>query len=56
MTRLSRHRRVAGVLPQFIRNPTLGEGEFDVHVTVHRVKFLTIKPIRFTNFSNLFLE
>jgi len=28
----------------------------DVHVTVHRVKFLTIKPTRCTNFSNLFLE
>jgi len=30
--------------------------EFDVHVTVHRDKFLIIKPTRFTNFSNLFLE
>jgi len=30
--------------------------EFDVQVTVHRVKFLIIKPIRCTNFSNLFLE
>ena len=29
---------------------------FDVHVTVHRVKFLIIKPTRCTNFSNLFLE
>ena len=29
---------------------------FDVHVTVHRDKFLVIKPIRCTNFSNLFLE
>jgi len=28
----------------------------DVHVTVHRVKFLIIKPTRCTNFSNLFLE
>jgi len=27
---------------------------FDVHVTVHRDKFLIIKPIRCTNFSNLF--
>ena len=27
----------------------------DVHVTVYRVKFLTMKPIRCTNFSNLFL-
>jgi len=56
MTRLSRHRGVGGVLPQLIRNPTLGEGVFDLHVTVHRVKFLTIKPIRCTNYSNLFLE
>jgi len=29
---------------------------FDVHVTVHRDKFLIIKPTRCTNFSNLFLE
>jgi len=28
---------------------------FDVHVTVHRVKFLIIKATRCTNFSNLFL-
>jgi hypothetical protein len=27
---------------------------FDVHVTVHRDKFLIIKPTRCTNFSNLF--
>ena len=26
--------------------------EFDVHVTVHRDKFLIIKPTRCTNFSN----
>ena len=30
--------------------------EFQVHVTVHRDKFLTIKPTRSTNFSNLFSE
>ena len=30
------------------------ESVFDVHVTVSRVKFLIIKPIRCTNFSNLF--
>jgi hypothetical protein len=30
--------------------------EFDVHVTVHRVKFLIIKPTRWTNFPYLFLE
>jgi hypothetical protein len=30
--------------------------QFDVHVTVHRVKFLIIKPTRCTNFSNVFLE
>ena len=29
---------------------------FDVHLTVHRDKFLTIKPTRCTNFSNLFLK
>jgi len=30
--------------------------EFAVHVTVHRDKFLIIKPTRCTNFSNLFFE
>jgi hypothetical protein len=29
---------------------------FDVHVTVHRDKFLIIKPTRCSHFSNLFLE
>ena len=29
---------------------------FDVHVTVHRDKFLIRKPTRCTNFSNFFLE
>jgi hypothetical protein len=29
---------------------------FDVHVTVHRDKFLTTKSTGWTNFSNLFLE
>jgi len=29
---------------------------FDVHVTVHCVKFLIIKATRWTDFSNLFLE
>jgi hypothetical protein len=29
---------------------------FDVHVTVHRDKFLIIRPTRCTNFSKLFLE
>ena len=29
---------------------------FVVHVTMHCVKFLIIKPTRCTNFSNLFLE
>jgi len=29
---------------------------FDVHVTVHRDKFLKIKPTSCTNFSKLFLE
>jgi hypothetical protein len=41
----------------FFRNCGLYEGlEFDVHVTVHRDKFLIIKPTRCTNFSYLFLE
>jgi len=31
-------------------------GVSDVHVTVNRAKFLTIKPTRCINFSNLFLE
>jgi len=30
--------------------------EYDVQVTVHRDKFLIIKPTRCTNFSNLFLD
>ena len=30
--------------------------EFDVHVTVHRDKFLIIKPTKCTHFSYLFLE
>jgi len=29
-------------------------GVFEAHVTVHRDKFLIIKPTRCTNFSNLF--
>jgi len=29
---------------------------YDVHVTVRRVKFLIIKPTRYTNYSDLFLE
>jgi len=33
-----------------------GTGLFGVHVTVHHVKFLIIKPTRCTNFSYLFLE
>jgi len=28
--------------------------KFDVHVTVHRVKFLIIKPTRCTNFSQIY--
>jgi hypothetical protein len=30
--------------------------KFNAYVTIHCVKFLTIKPTRCTNFSNLFLE
>ena len=33
--------------PQLVANTT---NLFDVHVTVHRVKFLAIKPTRCTNF------
>jgi len=41
----------------FIHNEREGIRELsDVHVTVHRDKFLIIKPSRCTNFSNLFLE
>jgi len=32
----------------------IGKSDFDVHVPVHRDKFLIIKPNRCTNFSNLF--
>ena len=37
-------------------NASCTTGQFDVHVTVHRVKFLLIKPTRCDHFSNLFLE
>ena len=30
--------------------------DLDIHVTVHHVKFLIIKPTRCTNFSNIFLK
>jgi hypothetical protein len=30
--------------------------KFDVHVSVHRVEFLIIKPTRCTNYRNLLLE
>jgi len=30
--------------------------KFEVHVTIHRVKFVIIKTTRCTNFLNLFLE
>jgi len=30
--------------------------KFDIFVTVHRAKYLTIKPTIYANFSNLFLE
>ena len=36
------------------KNEVKVESKFDVHVTVHCVKFLIIKPTRCTNFSNLF--
>jgi len=37
-------------------NRKLNYIKFDVHVTVHRCKFLIIKPTICTSFSNLFLE
>jgi len=37
-------------------NSTSAYYKFDVHVTVHRVKFLIIKPTSCISFSNLFLE
>jgi len=46
--------QVATPYPQ--KHATTYYPEFDVHVTVHRDKFLIIKPTRCTNFSNLFLE
>ena len=41
---------------QNVQNEQYEIVEFDVHVTVHRNKFLIINTIRCTNFSNLFLE
>ena len=41
---------------QNVQNEQYEIVEFDVHVTVHRNKFLIINTIRYTNFSNLFLE
>ena len=40
----------------FCNTTTTHPSKFDVHVTVHRDKFLKIKPTRWTDFSNLFLE
>jgi len=37
-------------------NTTAVIDESDIHVTVHHDTFITIKPTRCTNFSNLFLE
>jgi len=34
---------------------TASIGKFNLHVTLHRDKYLIIKPTRFANFSNLFL-
>jgi hypothetical protein len=52
--------RSHGYLPPLkmwpISCPETSVHQFDVHVTAHRVKFLTIKPTRCTNFSNLFFE
>ena len=38
------------------KKQTLMWDKFEGHVTMHHDKFLTIKPTRCTNFSNLFLE
>jgi hypothetical protein len=53
------HTRMAmnGVWMDVLNKDTVTEANlFDVHVTVHRVKFLIIKPTRCTDFSNLFSE
>jgi len=39
-----------------VHKKNISHGVFAVHVTVHREKFLIIKPTRCTHFSNLFLE
>ena len=39
-----------------LRHSETNRWGFDVHMTMHRDKFLIIKPTRCTNFSNLFLE
>ena len=48
----------AWVMRSFVKlnKPRVRKNKFDVHVTVHRVKFLIIKPTRCSSFSNLFLE
>ena len=46
----------AGERPQTNALSLYYKHKFDVHLTVHRDKFLIIKPIRCTNSSNLFLE
>jgi len=40
-------------MPSFLNHVDISE-KSDIHVTVHRDKFLTIKPTRCTNLSNLF--
>jgi len=47
--------RHSALEPSYLQRTNTRFG-FNVHVTVHRVKFLIIKPTRWTNFSNLFLE
>jgi hypothetical protein len=43
-------------LSYYAPSVTMNVKHLDVHVNVHRDKFLIIKPTRCTNFSNLFLE
>jgi len=58
------HRHVSITLVKIIRasnnqctiSTQITVQKFDVHVTVHRVKFLVMKPTTCTNFSNLFLK
>jgi hypothetical protein len=45
-----------GCQPCSITLNNINNEQSDVHVAVHRAKFVIVKPTRCTNFSNLFLE